>query len=197
MRRNPIKTTAGALILLAYGACTIPWGARGQFSGTVVDGEAGEPIEGAVAIVVWTKCFFLAMDACGSPRPHGLREAVTGPDGRFSLDATPSPDWNPFTYLRAWPRIEVHAVGYLPVATGFRSDPAFKGLDNAEFAEAMRHDPRIALGRPKSADEMRQRAAQPLFPTWNHERSFIMDDAPALERVLNSQRAQLRLPPLR
>jgi hypothetical protein len=150
---------------------------------------------GAVAIEVWTKCFVLEMNGCGDP--HSLRETVTGPDGKFSLDATPSPDWNPFTYIRnPEPEIEIHAVGYLPVAAQFSSDPALSG-SIPELAEAMRHDPTVKLGRPKSDDEMREWATEPLFPLWDYPNRFLMNDAPALERVLNVQRAQLRLPPLR
>jgi hypothetical protein len=197
MRRNPIKTIAGALLLLAYGACTIPWGTRGEYSGTVVDGDTGQPIEGAVAIEVWTKCVVLAMDSCGDP--HSLRETVTGPDGKFSLAATPSPDWNPFTYIRnPEPEIEIHAVGYLPVAAQFSSDPALSGLSIPGLAEAMRREPTIKLGRPKSAGQMKEWAIEPLFPAWNNQpHAFVMNDAPALEHLLNLQRAQLGLPPLR
>ena len=143
IRRNPVK--AGVIgLMLAYGACAYPWSAHGVYSGTVVDRETGEPIEGAVVVVFWTKCRIYEMDGCGVP--HTLREAVTGRSGEFSISAVPGIDWNPLTYLKDWPYILVYALDHLPLSQRWVTVPGFEG-DARDFERAMKRHPRVPLMR--------------------------------------------------
>lgn len=59
--------------------------AAGPWKAQLVDAETGKPLEGVVALAVWTKCGFITMDGCGEY--YDSEEVVTGSDGRFAIQA--------------------------------------------------------------------------------------------------------------
>jgi hypothetical protein len=50
----------------------------------VVDAETGEPIEGAVVLAYWTKCY-ASLGGWAGCKFSDAEETVTGPDGRYAI----------------------------------------------------------------------------------------------------------------
>ena len=61
----------------------------------VVDAETGQPLEGAVFVIVWNKKLAVSMN--GSRDFHSAKEALTDANGEFLVYGSPGLDWNPFT----------------------------------------------------------------------------------------------------
>ncbi len=153
-----------AAAVLAAGACAGCIGPRhlfGSYQGTVVDAETGEPIEGAVVVVFWWRCWIYEMDGCGIP--HSIREAVTGPAGEFAISACRDLDWHPLSFVgHHWAEITVYAVDYLPLSTVVRSVPGFEG-DAVAFEAAMMRGRIIPLRRPESPRQLMRYASPGYF----------------------------------
>lgn len=190
IRRNRPKVALGLLVFVVYVACSIiPRHKAGTYAGTVVDGETGVPIEGAVVVVVWHKCHLWDVNGCGLP--HSIREAVTGPSGEFSISAVADPNWNPTTYMKhLWPYILIYALDYLPLSTNART---VSGFDEGAvaFEQAMRRNPRIPLARRNPLArggryEELERHAEPPLP-WSPQEL----DARHLERAVDEQQQRI------
>ena len=74
------------------------FGDSGNYHGTVVDADTGEPIEGASVTVVWDRSVYITIESAAYF--HNARETLTGKDGSFSVDAFPGINWSPFGYIR-------------------------------------------------------------------------------------------------
>src|SRR5262245_57878953 len=93
-------------------------GAEGEFyRGTVVDAETGEPLAGAAVVGVWFTKPYLSMD--GPQYSHKGTEVLTDAEGRFSIDASPGTDWNPFTFVVKDPWIVIFKPGYGPLTRAY------------------------------------------------------------------------------
>ena len=84
----------------------------GDYHGTAIDADTGEPIEGAAVTVVWKRRPFITMD--GPRYFHNAKEALTDKEGNFSVDSSPGIDWSPFTYRLKEPHIVIFKPGYGP-----------------------------------------------------------------------------------
>ncbi len=84
----------------------------GPFRGQIVDLETGQPIPGAVAVVIWWEAVFTPVQT--NQKFYEAREAVTDADGRFEvLRLTP-----PFFGFRIFrPGVMIFAPGYKWEAT--------------------------------------------------------------------------------
>lgn len=60
--------------------------AAGPWTAQVVDAETGKPLEGVVALAYWIK-YTGMWHAGGDPKFYDAEEVVTGPDGRFIIQA--------------------------------------------------------------------------------------------------------------
>lgn len=112
--RTRTGATGLSVILLGIFAATPAFALEkwGPFRGQIVDVETGEPIAGAVAIVIWRQQ--------DDPNPVQMkskffdaREAVTDADGRFEIPRRPPPF---FSFRIFDPGITYFAPGYQPVA---------------------------------------------------------------------------------
>ena len=113
-----------------------------SYHGTVVDAESKAPLEGAVVVVVWRRKPVFAMD--GPQYFHNAREVLTDAGGRFSIDARPGIDWNPFTYVLTPPRIVIVKPGY--GAFPFEQvSPRYGGRDDPE--KELEYGARVELPR--------------------------------------------------
>jgi hypothetical protein len=201
-RRNRLRVDAALLLLLFYGACAVPLDhLDDEYGAIVVDAQTGEPIEGAVMVISWITCSYVGMDSCGGV--HSPLEAVSGPDGKISMDGTPWPVWNPLRYPSDFPYLEVRAVGYVPFSSSFPTDPSFDELSEAGIARAVRGGTRrIALSIPEYFDGWRNTTMTPREEyEWRAARPEHVNirDLAKLQnfrRVLNGQRAEFDLPPV-
>jgi hypothetical protein len=92
----------------------------GPFRGRVVDADTGEPIPGAVAVVIWLRVIPTPIQA--HHEFFDARMAVSGRDGTFEIPRR-SPPWFAFTIEP--PLFDYYVPGYVVVGTrkveaGFR-----------------------------------------------------------------------------
>ena len=73
-------------------------------TGTVVDDETGNPIEGAVVLVEWTKT--KGLPGMTHTEPYKVIEVVSDKNGKVTLASVPDPLVNP-------PRMTVYKKGYV------------------------------------------------------------------------------------
>lgn len=78
------------LLAALTAACQNGPDVRGPFEGQIVDAEGGNPIEGAVVVVVWTHVMNYFE---GGRREVDAREAVTDAEGRWEIPERPTPLW--------------------------------------------------------------------------------------------------------
>src|SRR6185295_1866140 len=120
------------------------------YRGKVVDAENGQPLEGAVFVIVWEKKGAISMN--GSRDFHSAKEALTDAKGEFSVDGSPGVDWNPFTYVVKDPDIAIYMPGYGPYPVGHVMDvPQQEIVKSMTGAGAV-----IKLPKLKTQQEMRQ-----------------------------------------
>ena len=138
------------MILLSFSWTSLTWAKT--YHGQVVDEETGKPLEGAAVVVIWHKKPIVSMDA--PEYFHDARETLTDGEGKFTLDASPAIDWNPFTVIKD-PNIVIFQPGYEPFARlrtltrqGFRG---FEDVDTAFQKGAV-----IKLPKLKNKDELRK-----------------------------------------
>jgi hypothetical protein len=82
------------LVLIAVLAWPLMQAVGGDWKGQVVDRETGRPVEGAVVMLVWTKCRG-GWHGCNR-QYYDSEEAVSGADGRFVIPRRLLLDINPF-----------------------------------------------------------------------------------------------------
>ena len=143
------------LILATIAAAVITCGSTSDtwaqiYRGKVVDAETGQPLEGAVFVIVWYKKPFITMN--GPQDFHSAKEALTDAKGEFLVDGSPGIDWNPFTYIKNDPSIVIFMPGYGPFPVGH-----VKELPTGELEKAMTGAGAvIKLPKLKSQQEMRR-----------------------------------------
>lgn len=99
------------LIFILFGII----GCYATITGTVVDSETGEPIEGAVVLVEWTKTKGVGLTY---HEVHKIIEVVTDKDGRFIISGTYSPLVDP-------PVVVIYKRGFI----AWRNDFIFPGWE--------------------------------------------------------------------
>jgi hypothetical protein len=149
------------------------------YRGKVVDAETGQPLEGAVFVIVWTKKPLVTMD--GPEYFHSATEALTDSKGEFSVDGSPGVDWNPFTYVRNHPSIAIFVPGYGPFPTGHVKDMPTEEMEKAMTGAGSV----IKLPKLKTQEEMR-RFASP--GTLQISTGTPYEDIPNLVRLINIHR---------
>src|SRR5262249_61689226 len=77
MMRVPLRTIALVVSLSVAGAVLTAPPSEARFQGTVVDGDTGEPLEGAVVVVIWYRSAGIALDS--STAIHKAAQWVPGP----------------------------------------------------------------------------------------------------------------------
>lgn len=145
----------------------------GPFRGQVVDVETGQPIAGAVVLVVWWEAVPTPVQT--NQKFYDAREAVTDANGRFEVPRL-SP---PFFSFRIFdPKISYFAPGYEPVAkvvTPPEGQP-FVAPTVVQMRRLKTREERIEF----------QRGLPPSIP---------FETMPNLLRVLNDERRSLGLDP--
>jgi hypothetical protein len=115
-----------------------------------VDAETGQPLEGAVLVIVWDKKPFITMD--GPEYFHSAKEVLTDAKGEFSVDGSPGIDLNPFTYITKNPSVAIFMPGYGPFPVGH-----VKEMPLGEMIKAMTGvGAVIKLPKLKTQQEMRR-----------------------------------------
>jgi hypothetical protein len=157
------------------------------YRGKVVDADTGEPLEGAVFVVVWYKKPLITMD--GPTDFHDAKEVLTDAKGEFSLDGSPAIDWNPFTSVSKSPAIAIFKPGYGPFPFGYVADVPIQETKKALIKEGAV----IKLPKLKTEQEMRKYTtpSDMLLST-----SIPYDQIPNLIRLINIQRKNLGLQPI-
>jgi hypothetical protein len=164
---------------------------QGQYQGRVVDAATKAPIEGAVVAVIWLTNPWIYIDAVGAF--HEAREGLTDSEGRFSIDATPRRNWNPFRGIRNQPEIIVFKPGYggYPDMYGTVSWPDRKPIRAIEEPLQERKPATVELPRLTSRADLERFASPSLHP------AVPADAVPVYRRLINEHRALLGFPPLR
>ncbi len=107
-RRLPLPLAAGLLLLAGAAAAGDHDPTWGPFRGRIVDADTGQPIPGAVAIVVWLQN--LPSPVHGRLTYFDARAAVAGPDGAFEIPRRSRPLWSARIDP---PRFDYTAPGYV------------------------------------------------------------------------------------
>jgi hypothetical protein len=148
----------------------------------VVDEETGKPLEEAVVTVIWYRAPLVYMDL--ARRFQSAQETLTDADGKFSLEAAPGIDWNPFTYVLKEPDIVIFKPVYGPLADGF-----VRKTNTIMPTMALRHGAVVKLSKLKTREEQREFGD---FWTTGIPRKYL----PVLTRLINIQRQSLGLKPI-
>lgn len=120
------------------------------YHGQLVDAETGEPLEGAVVVVVWHTEPRIAMDP--PEYFHDAKEALTDAQGKFRLEASPAINWNPFMAIKD-PNIVIFKPGYEPFALlRTLTRQGFKSFEDVD--QAFRKGTTIKLPKLKTREEM-------------------------------------------
>ena len=164
------------------------------YRGKVVDAETGQPLEGAVFVIVWNKKTAISMN--GSRSFHSAKEALTDAKGEFSVNGSPGIDWNPFTYVLGDPRIVIYMPDYGPFPVGH-----LKAMPLVEMIKAIDETIKamtgagaiIKLPKLKTQQELRQYT----FPGHLHISATVpYEEMPNLIRLINIHNKLAAVPPL-
>lgn len=175
------------VVLTGLLTIAVPRAAAETYRGTVVDAETKAPLEGAVVVVVWHRKPIVTMD--GPQYFHKAVEALTDAEGKFTVDASPGIDWNPFTYVLKDPWIAIFKPGYGAFPLAHVKTQSVRELKEAMLTEGAT----IALPKLKTKEELRKFTdtggilISPLVPD---------DRIPNLRRLINVQRRSLGLQPI-
>ncbi len=123
MRRVTPRLVSAALgVLLVVGPQAVaqrvrdhPYleGPEGPYHGRVVDAETGQPLAGAVVVLVWSRVRILPFHS--STVFHAVRETLTGSDGSWVLDGRDVEDRAPArTYP---PSLDAYFPGYSAITS--------------------------------------------------------------------------------
>ena len=150
---------AAAILLYGSGGLASVRAAEPAYHGVVVDADTKVPLEGAVVVVIWYRKPLVSMD--GPQYFHRAAEVLTDAEGRFSVNASPGIDWNPFTYVVKEPRTVVFKPGYGPFPVAHvsprsvsRFGQAHK-LDLAELNAELLNGTVVELPKLKTEEEVR------------------------------------------
>lgn len=83
------------LVVAAVCIMSSPAQAAGPWKAQIVDAETGKPLEGVVILVYWIK-YTESLIGTGGGEFYDAEEVVTGPDGRFVIQARSTWTLNPF-----------------------------------------------------------------------------------------------------
>ena len=83
---------------------------------------------------------------------HQAKEVLTDAEGKFSVNASPGIDWDPFTFVLKDPSIAIFKPGYAPFPVGHLKETSIKQTEKAllEIGAV------IKLPRLKTKEEMRK-----------------------------------------
>jgi len=123
----------------------------GQYQGTVVDADTGQPIDGAAVVIVWYKETCLAFPGDAAEHLHAVKETVTDSAGRFTVSAWRGIDWNPSTHVKT-PLIIVYKPGYAALMPDSLLDRGFRTFEDVE--RQLRHGARIRLPKLRPECEL-------------------------------------------
>lgn len=154
----------------------------GPYKGKVIDLETGEPIEGAVAAVVW----YLTHRFCDA------KETVTDKNGEFLLPSGSCFSFWPFTEMDP-AVVVVFKPGYLaypPLGATFEERKArMPGFTGHEFQDKKKYNI-IKLGRPKTRREKEFTLSHAQSPLGNDE---ALPKLPILLKLTNEESKKLGL----
>jgi hypothetical protein len=141
--------------------------------------------------VIWLKYPQIHMDGVGSF--HEAREQLTDREGRFSIDATPRRNWNPFREIRKQPEIIVFKPGYGRYSDmyGAVSWPDPKPPHAIGEPLQGRKPATVELPRLTSRADLERFASPSLHP------AVPADAVSVYRRLINEHRAVLGFSPLR
>ncbi|MGH7795891.1 MAG: hypothetical protein ACREQ2_13540 [Candidatus Binatia bacterium] len=150
------------------------------YHGQLVDAETGEPLEGAVVVVVWHTEPRIAMDP--PEYFHDAKEALTDAQGKFRLEASPAINWNPFMAIKD-PNIVIFKPGYEPFALlRTLTRQGFKSFEDVD--QALRKGTTIKLPKLKTTEQTRKFADASAMGIGD----LSVEKVPNLTRLLNIQR---------
>jgi hypothetical protein len=173
------------LIVSVFGAYSDLW--ADTYRGKVVDAETGEPLEGAVFVIIWHKKPFITMN--GPQYFHSANEGLTDGKGEFSVDGSPGVDWNPFTYIMERPHIAIFKPGYGPFPVAHVRE---KRQEETE-QEMIKGGALVRLPRLKTDQEMKRYTS----PTGMRIPSDVpYEEIPNLVRLINIQSKNIGIPPI-
>lgn len=153
------------------------------YRGKVVDAETGQPLEGAVFVIVWSKKTAFSMN--GSTSFHSAKETLTDAKGEFSVNGSPGIDWNPFTYVQSRPDVAIYMLGYGPFPVGHLQGQSVSEIVKSieDTTKAMTGDGAvIKLPKLKTQQEMRQYISP---GSLGISATFPHEEMPNLIRVIN------------
>ncbi len=176
-----------------------------MYKGTVVDAETKAPLEGAVVVVMWYKKPLISMD--GPQYFHKATEVFTDANGRFSVDASPGMNWNPFRRVlkdpEIYPAITIFKPGYEPFPEALYSSMSKETKEAIRmgkgpmmvFREEIRKGGALVeLPRLKTKEELIRSAGIPCCGI--HLDDVTIRHIPNLLRLINVQRSSLGLGPI-
>lgn len=92
------------LLILVISILIFTTGCNAEITGSVVDAETGQPIEGAVILIEWTT--IKGLPGLSHTESSKVIEAVTDKDGKFSVSGFINP-------LMQYPHMTVYKKGYV------------------------------------------------------------------------------------
>ena len=147
--RSPIRCLFLTLaVLFSFESASDSWAQT--YRGKVLDAETGQPLEGAVVVIAWSKKPRIRMN--GPEYFHSAKEGLTDARGEFSVDGSPGIDWNPFTYVVDNPAIAIYMPGYGPYPVGHVKETPLDVIEKAMTGAGAV----IKLPKLKTQQEMRQ-----------------------------------------
>ena len=161
-----------------------------RYHGRVVDADTNEPLPGAVVIVIWSKRPIVSMN--GVSFFHDVREAMTDAEGRFSIQAKPGWNLNPFRTVTRHPEIVVYKPGYGPFRVAYTRLERLRPRDLRAMHETLlaRRAAMIPIPKLMTEAELRMFADVELYP------HVPLGRVPIYVGLVNEQRARVGLEPL-
>src|SRR5258707_80536 len=117
-----------ALALVPHGGIAT----AGEYDGTVLDADTGQPIEGAAVVIVWYKTALFAFPTGDAPEHwHAVGKPVTDASGGLAVSAWRGIDWTPSTHVKT-PTIVIYNPGYEPLSPPFTGRRGFHSFEDLE-----------------------------------------------------------------
>jgi hypothetical protein len=160
------------IIFLLFGTI----GCYATITGTVVDAETGEPIEGAVVLVEWTKTHGFGLTYTES---YKVIEAVTDKEGKVIVSGVFNPTVNP-------PQVTVYKKGYVAwnnefIFPNYRHREDFKYKDKItikieRFKEVYSYDNHVDFIRLCINSTLNLEAKKKIFEVFEWERDLALQE---------------------